>query len=58
MQAEPACNNKEERSKGTKSLNSDEVRLAEELASDWLTDKKVVRFNLTKNEDINLTQQA
>lgn len=55
MQAEPACNNKEERSKGTKSLNSDEVRLAEELASDWLTDKKVVRFNLTKNEDINLT---
>ena len=58
MQAETACNNKEERSNGTKSLNADEVRLAEELASDWLTDKKVVRFNLTKNEDINLTQQA
>ena len=32
------------------SMKSDEVRKAEELASEWLNDKKVVRFNLDKNE--------
>ena len=31
-------------------MKSGEIRLAEELASDWLVDKKVVRFNLDKNE--------
>ena len=32
------------------SMTSSQMRKAEELASDWLTDKKVVRFNLDKNE--------
>lgn len=31
-------------------MTSGEMRKAEELASDWLTEKKVVRFNLDKNE--------
>ena len=56
-QAELAFANKKEGS-SKDGLNSDEVRLAEELAGEWLADKKIVRFNLTKNEDINLTQQA
>lgn len=43
--------------KSQSEIRSDEIRVAEELAKDWLVDKKVVRFNLDKNEDINLTQQ-
>ena len=31
-------------------MTSKEMRRAEELASDWLIDKKVVRFNLDKKE--------
>ena len=32
------------------SVTSNEYRRAEELAKDWLAEKKVVRFNLDKNE--------
>ena len=32
------------------SMTSSQMRKAEELASEWLHDKKVVRFNLDKNE--------
>ena len=38
------------------SMKSSEIRRAEELCSDWLADKKIVRFNLDKNEVY--TQQA
>ena len=31
-------------------MKSSEIRRAEELCSDWLADKKIVRFNLDKNE--------
>ena len=48
----------EESPSKSKSLKSGEVRVAEELASDWLVDKKVVRFNLNKNEEFNHTQQT
>ena len=34
----------------TNSMTSSQMRKAEELAGEWLTDKKVVRFNLDKNE--------
>lgn len=31
-------------------MTSAEMRKAEELVSDWIIDKKVVRFNVDKNE--------
>lgn len=34
-------------------MTSGEMRKAEELASEWLVDKKVVRFNLDQNEICN-----
>ena len=36
--------------KDSTSMTSAEMRKAEELVSDWIIDKKVVRFNVDKNE--------
>ena len=36
--------------KDSTSMTSKEMRKAEELVGDWIVDKKVVRFNLDKNE--------
>ena len=36
--------------KDSTSMASAEMRKAEELVSDWIIDKKVVRFNVDKNE--------